>query len=75
MGAEARYVGGRSGGPAVAVATGMAYAALSSDVLGDLRLTAAYSGIVGLKTSKVSCMRKSSPGRCRQLAILLSTAC
>lgn len=54
MGAEARFVGGRSGGPAVSVATGMAFGALSTDLLGSLRLPAAYSGVVGLKTSKAS---------------------
>lgn len=52
--AEARFVGGRSGGPAVAVATGMAFGALASDVLGSLRLPAAYAGVVGLKASKVT---------------------
>jgi len=57
--AEARFVGGRSGGPAAAVATGMAFAALASDVLGSLRLPAAYAGVVGLKASKVGLLVES----------------
>ena len=51
---EARFVGGRSGGPAAAVATGMAYGAVSADLGGTLRLPAAYSGTVGLMASRVS---------------------
>ena len=35
--AEARSAGGAAGGPAVAVATGMAYAAISSDACGTVR--------------------------------------
>ena len=46
-------MGGRSGGPAAAVATGMAFGALGSDLGGSLRLPAAYAGTVGLMVSKV----------------------
>ena len=53
MHADARFVGGRSGGPATAVATGMAYGAASADLGGTLRLPAAYSGTVGLMASRV----------------------
>lgn len=53
-------MGGRSGGPATAVATGMAFGALASDVLGSLRLPAAYSGTVGLTASQVQTPSVSS---------------
>ena len=59
MHADARFVGGRSGGPAAAVATGMAYGAASADLGGTLRLPAAYSGTVGLMASRVG-----PPGDC-----------
>lgn len=47
-----RTAGGSSGGPAVAVATGMSAVEVGSDLGGSLRLPAAYCGVYALRTSR-----------------------
>ena len=50
--AEDRVPGGSSSGSAVAVATGLADAAIGSDAGGSIRKPAAYNGLVGVKPSQ-----------------------
>lgn len=49
---ETKTPGGSSGGPAVAVATGLTALEIGSDLAGSLRLPAAYCGVYALRTSR-----------------------
>ena len=46
---ETRIAGGSSGGEAAALAAGLSYLGLGSDVAGSLRMPAHFCGVVGLK--------------------------
>lgn len=47
-----RMVGGSSGGSAAALAAGMSFGAIGTDTAGSVRIPAAFTGVVGLKTSR-----------------------
>jgi Asp-tRNA(Asn)/Glu-tRNA(Gln) amidotransferase A subunit family amidase len=48
---ESRTAGGSSGGEAVLVASGASVAGFGSDILGSIRIPAAFNGIVGFKAA------------------------